>query len=170
MKIEQRIGFLFIIIGLTLVAASFTGYSVHVYGPAEPLDSDVYFGYVFGSGGSFLLEADDGWNASRSFSLYLLTLEDTLTLLEEQSIVNTSPLLEYHEITHFSQVINEFSPGKYGVVAIPDDGGNNTVTMTVRVLHPFLGVLLTGVLAMGIGCVVFVISIILKRDSSLLGN
>ncbi|MFW9787591.1 MAG: hypothetical protein ACFFE2_02275 [Candidatus Thorarchaeota archaeon] len=163
MRIEQRIGFLFLIIGFSLIAISFTGFSIHVYGPPVPLESDVYFGYVFGSGGSFLLEANDNWNATRQFSLYLLTLDDTFMLLEEQSIMNTNPLLEYHGISYFRQAITEFPPGKYGVVAIPDDGGNNTITMSVRVLHPFPEVMLTGFVSMGIGCVVITIFKIQQR-------
>ena len=169
MRFEKRIGFLFLIIGLSLVAISFTGYKIHQYGPPEPIEGDAYFGYAFGSGGSFHIYAESWSNGSQTFSLYLLTIEDTLTLLEEQTLDNTDPLIEVHGVMQYDQLVSNFPPGKYGVVGISDDGSDHTITIRVTTIHPFPEILLTGLVSIGLGVIVLTTSLIIRRKQEISG-
>ena len=161
-----RLGFLLLLIGGSLVVVSYSGWARHAYGPPEPLESSAYFGYAFGSAGVFSVEAVDGFNASAPFSLYLLTIEDTLILLEEQSVENTTPLIEEHGIAYFNEIVNEYPPGKYGIVAIPDGGRENFVIMIVTVLHPYPGILQLGLGLISGGSIFITISILYSRAAT----
>ncbi len=161
MRAAVRLGFLAITIGLSITLLAFAGWSYHLYGPPEGVKYGNYFGYAFGSCGAFQITATA--ETEERFSLYVLSFNDTLTLIETQSLDGIEPLLQVEGVIYYNRIVTEYPPGRYGVIVRPY--GNYTAYPVIEIIpvHPFPEILTAGISISIVGLFVMVVSAAASR-------
>ncbi|NHI83796.1 MAG: hypothetical protein EAX81_05800 [Candidatus Thorarchaeota archaeon] len=109
----MRITKFFIILGIAFLLASFLPSRSANY-ESIVVDRNHYECFLVRGAGNLFVEASGV--EDRNISLYVLSYDDTLVLIQEDSLENTTPIFMKENILHFSDVINLPERDWYGIV------------------------------------------------------
>jgi cytochrome c biogenesis factor len=157
-----RFGRLLIVCGVAVIIVAFS-LSPHSSYDAE---MDVMPGefkgiLIFPSGAVDVMVFE---NAEKSFSIYFLTLEDSMKLLQGASLDTLRPLIINENVTEFMEVVTFTTSGTYAIMVTP--AGNETISVGYFIQEgvPPIALILIGVglVLVGIGTE-FIRRILAKR-------
>lgn len=157
MRIEKSL----LTIGVFLIIVSF----LNLGGGGIGLDvgPNSFMGMWINTGGDFYLEVESQYNDS--ISIYILDYTDTLVIIKESSVENTTPLAVFYNVTQYSGTINIILPGTYAVLvtAISND---TSVHIYARPMPPMLSFTYAGIGCSVVGGGLFFIRHSIKRHDT----
>ncbi|MGY5852381.1 MAG: hypothetical protein RTU92_02315 [Candidatus Thorarchaeota archaeon] len=149
MRYTDRIPWVLVIIGMTLLLVSIT-YDASIDFKPELLPNQ-YSCFTFETSGSVYLQLDQEF--SHAIDLYVLDYSDTVLLIENISLEGTTPLHVYSNITEFTGIISIDSTGIYTILVDPVEDIRMDVDLTIyridllnSILYPGLTMLVVGTL------------------------
>jgi hypothetical protein len=110
----MRIAKFIIILGFAFLLASFVPSPLAYQG--KLISRDYYECFLVNGSDNLLVDVSGADH--RNISLYVLDYEDTIVLVREESLVNTTPLFFIENVLNFSGIITLPRPGWYGVVVL----------------------------------------------------
>jgi cytochrome c biogenesis factor len=161
-KVVSRFGRLLVVCGLVVIIVAFV-LSPH---SSYDVEMDVMPGefkgiLIFPSGAVDVqvLESD-----VKSFSIYFLSLEDSLKLLQGASLDTLRPLIAKENVTEFMEVVTFTTSGTYAIMVTPAGDETISVRYFIQERVPPIALILIGVwlVLVGIGTE-FVRRILVKR-------
>lgn len=152
----MRLGKALIVIGVVLIAASFSRLTTYEGFGGNVAHGD-YEGIIVKNAGCFGLEVHltDG----HPFNLYVLGFEEAISVVKGGNISGVSSLYKWENITGFSGSISVMEPGWYAVLLSPFWNETVGYEVTVSGAIPNPSIILTGVIA----CAAGVVTIVLNR-------
>lgn len=150
----MRVAKSIIILGLAFLLASFI--------PGRSLDyqnlmiSGHYESFMVNGAGNVFVQVSNTEN--KNISLYVLSYNDTLVLVSEDSLENTTPLFQKEDFVNFSSIIALPERGWYGIV-VATNSVNPSIDKTFIDIHinrptpylvPFLLFITSEVLGLGV--------------------
>lgn len=109
----MRIAKFLVILGFAFLLASFVQ-SIPAHYESMILEKNEYECFLVRGAGNLFVEAS--CSEDRNISLYMLSYNDTLVLIKENSLYDTTPLFRKENIQYFSSVITLPERGWYGIV------------------------------------------------------
>jgi hypothetical protein len=147
MTYRKRLGMAAIIIGLTLIVTSISGYAS--YGSSSEVRYGVYEGYIVRAAGDISLEVES--LEQKAFSLYILGLDDVIKMIQQNGSMNgCTLLLALEDITSYEGVLPVLAPGWFAILTTPAENETRIEIDVVKQM-PAKGILLPGFASVAVG-------------------
>jgi len=150
----MRLQVLIVGIGIALLVSSFIPPPGGIGGVSGSINYEDFDIRMYGLRGS--VHVDVELYEGPGISFYVLTAKDALLVMEEQSVVNTTPCFSLENTTGYSGVIDIPSIGIYAFVVTTYYNTTSHFDVGINNIYPQIWLLIPGVILIASGIILFI--------------